>query len=94
MTTPASHSLNDLAATEAELAEKLEKNPEIAKLVKQTGEKKAALFGSSDPDAARKRESDEQELAPGNPRSLEQMEKVTPRDEGEDPVAYLDRIFG
>ncbi|MCI1935517.1 MAG: hypothetical protein LKJ44_03010 [Bifidobacteriaceae bacterium] len=91
-TTP--RSLNDPTETEAELAAKLEHNPEIAKLVKQASEKRAALFDGSDPDAATKRNSDEQELAPGNPRSLEQMEKVNPRGEDEDPVAYLDRIFG
>jgi hypothetical protein len=76
------------------LAQKLSANPKIAALVKSVDEQKAKLAGSEEATQSAKRNSDEQELAPGNPRSLAQMEEVNPRDEGEDPVAYLDRIFG
>lgn len=41
-----------------------------------------------------KQHLDEKELAPGNPRTIKQIEEVNPRNEGEDDVAYLDRIFG
>lgn len=76
------------------LAHKLEQNPQIAKLVQNVNDQKSRLAGADDIEKSDKRQKDEQELAPGNPRSLEQMEQVNPREEGEDPVAYLDRIFG
>jgi hypothetical protein len=85
-----------------ELLHKLQKNPQVASLMKNVESARMAAARANtddgnDPETvqkAAKRSSDEQELAPGNPRSLQQMEEVTPREDGEDPVAYLDRIFG
>lgn len=80
-----------------ELMHKLQNNPEIAKLMKDTEAARsqaAQAEGAAGAEKAMKHQQDEQELAPGNPRSLDEIEKVNPRKEGEDPVAYLDRIFG
>ncbi|MCI1983427.1 MAG: hypothetical protein LKJ47_01450 [Bifidobacteriaceae bacterium] len=84
------------------LLHKLQESPQIASLMKNVDSARAAAEKANaaegnDPEGvqkAMKRNKDEQELAPGNPRSLQQMEEVAPRGDDEDTVAYLDRIFG